>query len=711
MSCRARFLLVGAMGVMAWGVVGPPYVQASRDFRGEEIAQAHGMRSRVLGQVPGLAEAVDPAATAPLDPDRGAALLRRLQALARAEGDNPFYHWASGELRRRLGDAAGAEADFARALAAARNRPLLHWLLWEAYLERNQFVEAEQELAALQEIYAHLGLVRFPHLADRLVREARLALAGKDYAKAARLVERAIEIDASGVAPQLLQATILWQSDPTNAFLALQALIKGTFLAWRSTGAKQVLLGNILAHVAMAFQLALGVLAVVLFLRCNRLLSHDLGHAIRLPAGGQAALTIVVLLPLALWLGLFWAALLLFLLVAPYLGRGERVAVSAMLVALFLLPVTYRAVARFYLLGGSPRAVLAEEAEAGARGDEVLAQVRQWAAEVPNHYIPTYYLGLMHKRRGEVGPAAAALKRAVELVPDRAPPWVALGNVLYQQDQKDAALAAYERAAAAPGNSAVAHLNAGFLYAERFQFDRSRAEFDEAFQRDPKLASLVTGAREGRRGSFLADDRVAASEVWGTLWPGQPEEDALAEELWGRLLRGVPLDALPVAALGLLSAFWFVATWGGRVAQARPCPQCGKVFCGRCQMISPDERACASCATVGNLRVGLAAPLKIQRLREAERFRESLRRTVGTLAFCLPGAGHLYLGRTSSGMALLLPALFILTELVGARLLPQVRVPAGLAWLLGAMTAVPLLLALYAVSVLRCTRLLRVKGS
>jgi tetratricopeptide (TPR) repeat protein len=660
--------------------------------------------------VPGLAEAVDPAGAAPLNADLSAALLRRLQALARTEGDNPFYHWASGELRRRAGDAA-AEADFARASAAARSRPVLHWLLWEAYLERNQYAEAEQELAALQEIYSHLGLVRFPQLADRLVREARRALAGKDYSKAARLVERAIDIDASGVAPQLLLATILWQWDPANAFLALRALLTGAYLAWRTTGAKQLLLGNLLANLAMAYQLALAILAVVLFLRCHRLLSHDLGHAIRLPAGGQAALTIVVLIPVVLWLGLFWAALLLFVLVAPYVGRGERVAVSAMLVALFLLPVTYRAVAHFYLLGGSPRAVLAEEAEAGARGDEVLAQVQQWAAEAPGHYIPSYYLGLVHKRRNEVGPAAEALKRAVELAPDRAAPWVALGNVLYLQEKKDAALAAYERAAAAPGNSAVAHLNAGFLYAERFQFDKSRAEFDEAFQRDPKLASLVIGARDGRRGSFLADDRLASAEVWGTLWPGQPEEDALAEELWGRKLRGVPLDALPAAAATLLGAFWIGATWGGLLGQARPCPQCGKVFCGRCQLISPEERACASCATVGSLRVGLAAPLKIQRLREAERFRERQRRAVGVLAFCLPGAGHLYLGRTLAGMALLLPALFILTELLGARLLPQARIPAGMAWLLGAMTAVPLLLVLYGVSILRCNRLLGVKGS
>jgi tetratricopeptide (TPR) repeat protein len=693
-------------------MMGPPLAAANRDFRSEEVAQTHGLRARVVGQVPGLAKALEPTATGALQPAEAADLLRRLQALARAESGNPFYYWAVGQVRRRAGDAAGAEADFTRAAAAARNLPLLHWLLWESYLERNQMPEADREMIFLQEIYADLGLTRFPQLADRLVREARLALAAQDYPKAARLAERAGEMDPTAALPHLLRAQILWKGGWGNALPALRSLAAGTVLAWKSGRDRLLLLGSLLAKLIVAFQLALGVVGVILFLRCHRLLSHDLSHAIRLPTGGSFALTMVVLLPAVLWLGIFWTVLLLLLFVAPYASRGERLVVTAMLLGLLVLPLGYRTQARLQLLGDSPRAVLAEEVEAGARGDEVLAQIREWAAQTPTHYLPAYYLGLVHKRRGEIAEATQALKRAVDLAPNRPAPWVALGNVLYQQGNKDGALAAYERAIAAPGNSAVAHLAAGSLFVERLQFDRSRSEFDEAFRRDPGLISLMMVAREGRKRSFLPDDRVSSSEVWGTLWPGQPGAEALAQDLWGERLRGVPLETLPMAAVAVLMAFWVLASAGRRVGQARPCPQCGKVFCGRCQMLSPEERACAACATVGNPRLGLAAPLKIQRMREAERFRELQRRVAEVLAVFLPGAGHMYLGRTFTGLLLLLPSLFFLTQLFGERFLSMtLRVPPTMAWLVGALVVVPLLVLLYAVSVLRCTRLLRVKGT
>ncbi len=710
MLCRARIPLLAA-GVLALGLIGPPPASANRDFRSEEVAQAHGLRGRVLGKVPGLAKAVEPAAAGPLQPAEAADLLRRLQALARPESGNPFYYWAAGQVRRRAGDTAGAEAEFGRAAAAAGNRPLLHWLLWESYLERNQIPEAERELIVLREIYANLGLARFPQLADRLVREARQALAAQDYPKAARLAEGASEADPAAALPHLLHAQILWQWDWQKAPAALRSLGVGTVLAWRSARDRQLLLGNLLANLIVAFQLALGVVAVILFLRCHRLLSHDLSHAIRLPTGGSVALTIVLLLPAILWLGIFWTVLLLLLFVAPYASRGDRVVVSAMLVGLLLLPLGYRTVARLQLLGESPRAVLAEEVEAGARGDEVLVQMREWAALAPGHHLPTYYLGLVHKRRGETAEAARVLKRAVDLAPNRPAPWVALGHVLYQQGDKEGALAAYERAIAAPGNSAVAHLAAGSILAERLQFDRARSEFDEAFRRDPSLISLVILAQQGGKRNFLADERVASWEIWGTLWPGQPGAEALAQDLWGERLRSVPLASLTLAAGAVLAAFWVLASAGRRVGQARPCPQCGKVFCGRCQMLTPEERACAACATAGNPRLGLAAPLKIQRIREAERYRDVQRRVAEVLAVFLPGAGHLYLGRTFSGMLLLLPSLFFLTELLGERFLAiSLRVPPSMAWLMGTLIVVPLLVVLYLVSVLRCTRLLRVKG-
>lgn len=709
MAGEVRRLILGAVVLGAACLAVPDAAVASRYFPGEEIARAHGLRVRVLGRVPGLAAAVGAAGGDALAPAAADDLLQQLKALERAEAENPFYHWALGEVRRRAGDAAAA-ADFERATAAAKAHPLVHWLLWEAFLERDQLVEADRELAALQEIHLSWGLARFPRLSERLVREARLAASRHAYPKAVRLLKRAMDSDPSQAAPHLLMAKVLWGSDKANVPSALRSLAAGIHLAWQSRGTRQLILGNLLGDLILAFQLGLGIFALVLFLRCQGLLTHDLRHGFLgrfTPPGRMALVAIALLLPVFLGLGLFWTILLSLILWAPYLRGRERLTVAALLVALGFLPAAYRGVARYHLLAASPQAVLAEEVEAGARGGEILDQLRQWARHDPRHYMPAYYLGVVHRRRGELDAGAEELRRATELTSGRSAPWVALGNIRSLQGDKDAALEAYGKATSLTGNSAPGHLNAGLLYAERFHFDRARREFEEAIRLDPRLASALSASQQARAGGFLADERLGASEIWEPFSPGDSQQEALAAAIWTGMLRHVPLQVLPLVAGAALVALGVAALWGRRAPHARRCEQCGKVFCARCQTTIPADRLCSACAALATLREGIAAPVKIQRLRDAEEFQDRRRRMVAILALSLPGAGHLYLGRTLGGLLLLLPALFTLSELfVGRLLVPQLRIPSDLAWLMGGVTMVPLLAALYAVSAFRCARLL-----
>lgn len=703
---RVRVLLMGSL-VLAAACALPDPAAASRYFRAEEVSQAYALRARVMNRVPGLAEAVglgSPSAATGGDP---AELLRALERLRASEGENPFYHWAEGEIRRRAGDAAAAAA-FTRAAAAAKANPLTRWLLWEAYVQRDQFAEAERELVALKEIHLGWGLARFPRLADRLMREARLAAGRGAFAEARLLLERALDSDPYQATAHFLRAQILWGQSTWNAVPAFGALVAGSRLAPQSSGLRQMILAKVLGDLLAILPVALGVLAAVLVFRSRELLAHDAGHLFpsRLTPGQRALLAGALFLPILLGLGVFWSILLILILLAPYLPARERVVVSALLLMLFLLPVASREAARYQLLAASPRAVLADEVEAGARGDEVLKEVEQWAAENPGSFVPQYYLGLLHKRRGELDPGAVALRRAAGIAPAQPAPWVALGNVLYLQGNKDGAMEAYAKAAAPPGSSAAARLNAGFIHIERFELDRARREIEEGFRLDPRLASAVSAPRFGRPGSFMADERLGPSEAQAALVPGQPKPEELAAANWAGTLRGVPLDALPVAAGGVLLAFWGMGRWGRRAAQARACDRCGAVFCPRCERVKEETPSCPACAAAANPREGIPASMKARRLRAAEEFRDRRRRVAGILALSFPGAGHLFLGRVLGGMVLVLPALFVLSVLVMENVLaPQLRIPAGMAWVLRGVAVAPLLLGLYAVSALRCARL------
>jgi tetratricopeptide (TPR) repeat protein len=96
----------------------------------------------------------------------------------------------------------------------------------------------------------------------------------------------------------------------------------------------------------------------------------------------------------------------------------------------------------------------------------------------------------------------AELSAMVQQNPDDVELLIDLGNVYYESNMLDQALAAYEKAAAADSTHAGARLNLGSLLADRGEFDRSIAELGVARGLEPEnalIASTLGSAYYGRR--------------------------------------------------------------------------------------------------------------------------------------------------------------------------------------------------------------------
>lgn len=93
-----RISRAAALGLGLW-VTCPGLAAGLELFPAAEVREAHELRLRILAEVPQL----DPRHLRErprLPPETLAQVQQRLLALQARETDNPFFHWAQGELMR-----------------------------------------------------------------------------------------------------------------------------------------------------------------------------------------------------------------------------------------------------------------------------------------------------------------------------------------------------------------------------------------------------------------------------------------------------------------------------------------------------------------------------------------------------------------------------------------------------------------------------------
>jgi tetratricopeptide (TPR) repeat protein len=651
------------VGLCLWGAV-PEAATGLQLFPAAEIQEAHALRQRILAEVPQL----DPRLLRerPRLPPEVIALVReRLTALQAREADNPFLHWAHGELLREVEGPAAAAPAFERARQAAGPRPLVHWLLWQDYLDRNLREEAQREEHALQAIQLKWGLTRFPLLAAEQMRRGDEAAEAGDLRRAVALYDAAIANVPESPEARLGRAALTWRMDKTRLLTVMRDLIGGLSYTLRAGQTGFRLTSNLLLSLIVAWLAALALVAAILAVKIHPLFIHDLSEWFLkgLPPPAQVRLGVLVLfLPLVLGLGLLWAAIGVLVVGAPYMSRREQWLASVLLVFLLALPIGYDRVAARHVLASSRNLALVQTAEEGGRGDGLLRELNRWAQEAPTAGLPRYYLGLVLKRRGDLIQSEKEMTQAAQLLPREGFVQIGLGNVQYLRGQLHEAEATYRRAAELMPSSAAVQVDLSKLYTQRLQLDPSNEALTKSLRLDPQMVRTVSSFHEQGMIDFVVDEQAPWNTVAAALAPSTGEVRPVAEGLWGSPLRGVSLRLLPFAAVASLLLLWTHVILRGRTSPVRRCQQCRAVFCGKCQSDPREKEYCAPCAAVFRQRERVAAFVKVRRIREGEEWLQGERLRIGLLGSLVPGGSDLYRGRVIRGLLLVLFAAWLLVE-------------------------------------------------
>lgn len=597
-----------------------------------------------------------------------------LNALGGAEASNPFYPLARGALFT-LTLRGDVQKEVSKASQLAGDRVAVRWLLYQTFLRLNERKAADQELERIREVRDRLGLDRIAYLGGHLAHSAQALAARGDSQAAAEALRLATDFDPVAPSVSFAQARILLHQRSPRGILPL---MNGWWVSFTSPFYGLNRWANVIASLVIAIPFGVFFVGLVLLLRVTPLFRHDLAEwrRRRLSPATEAFLPVAIyLLPLILGLGLLPALFLALLPVGVYLTARERFLWGIVVLSLVLLPGGYRLLATLITGTTTPRYVALQRLEEGDRSGDAETVLLRWAEEAPHDPIPRFYLGRVHRARGNLKQGIEMYSRVQGGAAPEAAAWTNRGNLAFLAGDLKEAEEAYRKAITLSPNLPYPRFNLSQLLTERLLFEEAQQEYAQAIREMPSLESRMRQATADGRKRVLIDVPLPVTDIWRQILPFGTPSPAMAESLWARKFLGVSLAHLPWMVGGYIFAFVSVLWIRKRRRFARACQQCGRAFCPRCQRLLGEVRFCTRCAILERARMG-EIPRSIKNLPAEEVRREP--KWIGMALALIPGMKGIYGKKTLRGFVLLAPALVIVSSLLGEVLAPGMYLPGEL---------------------------------
>ena len=122
--------------------------------------------------------------------------------------------------------------------------------------------------------------------------------------------------------------------------------------------------------------------------------------------------------------------------------------------------------------------------------DAIVAWCKDLAQRFPNNYYAHLLLGSAYRAKDEVGKAMESYKRAAEINPNFADPFVGLGAIYLESEQIEEAINYFKKAIEINPEQIAAHLNLGLTYEVNGQIDEAIATYEKIVKINPNFADV-----------------------------------------------------------------------------------------------------------------------------------------------------------------------------------------------------------------------------
>lgn len=527
----------------------------------------------------------------------------------------------------------------------------------QAFQKAATLEDRQQIVAELQELCVRRGLRPAPDVAEvflYMAAEARSQGRTEDFRRMAGFAET---FDPYHPAVHLTLATVARKQHGIFSGTFIFETLNAFILSFQHPYTRPVALANLGLWARTAGFLLLGILSLLLMLRYQGLLRHDVHEWL----GGQdqawnrAAGWVVLFLPSLLFLSGFWWCAYWAGVFLLYARRSEKIVVLAagVLFAGSGLLATWTA-QDLYLTQSPPHVsnIRCYQNRVDIGGDAYLAPIADTQDARRDAYA--FLLASRHLVHGSY-PKAEDLYRGL-LARNPADAAVAnnLGCILCYEGRYQEAIQLFTRAIEARGDLAAAFFNRGLARTKIFNFSEAKEDQEKARSIDR---------------DFLSANNLSSQEDWGPVPIFLPLEltrgMAVAQESERTGRTAIPKKpTLNIAALAfrppfgvavplLMLGFLVVTLTKKRKMFAKACYKCGRPFCPRCKTSLEFESHCAQCVHLYIKQDGVSPEARLRKNYEVELHNRFMRVMRAVLSLLAPGAGHFVEGRPFSSLFLL----------------------------------------------------------
>lgn len=455
---------------------------------------------------------------------------------------------------------------------------------------------AAMALADMEKTARAVGVHRLSDFSRTAVYEGRQAEAQGRLERARRAYAAALELDDANLDAHLSRIRFLLRQRAHAE--AARALPEAGVALLATHESRLDLFSAVAIWAATGFAAAVLAFLLVLVLHHVPRIWHNVLEVSGRYLGPRTALPLALILlalPFALHLELFWAGLCGGALVFLYASKSERWVLGLGFFLLGLLPLLLTAVARENIVERSPLFVAAVDLEEQREDASAEDGLRQASAVFPEDSDVWLLLGMYAERSGDSERALASYDHAIQADANDYRALLNRGNVHFQEGDLARAIRDYDAAGQLAPRAAEIYYNLSIARLEAYDFDGQAAAIARARQISeskvrgwadhPTLARVVTAPyplSRARQKINQWNAQQKSRRLPGHVPPFQFREALLS-----------PFTLGPWIALAL--ALLLAVILRSRRALAGECIRCGKTFCSFCKRLGEPALYCSDC--------------------------------------------------------------------------------------------------------------------
>ena len=542
----------------------------------------------------------------------------------------------------------------------------------KSWKEREESISLGKEKIALDQLRSLkdkmllYNIRNAPNIAISILKEIDRVAQDLSSEEISGMTDMAVEIAPDISTVHFKAARIYFSPSSMNVKKGIDELSKALGLYLSDTDSRYVLFINLVYWALAALSVAIAIFIFISIVKYLLPLHHLLTHIFPKYFSPFSILVIIIAVPITgfLLLGPLSIILSTAFLFWIFYKPSEKVITALLLLLLTALPFL------FYLpsfpvnyQGSTERQLLKTRLSPDyASNIRILEEILK---KNPQDSEAKLILALLNKNLGNLRTSIDLLNEIIKSKPGWDKPLVNLGNIEYINGRFNSAIAYYNRASSANEGNFLAKYNLGKALYKVTRIEEANQALNSATNIDSKKFKLYEDISDPKIPvKYVFDEEITRRDLAERIRALQKPDKRIRNNLWyrSRLFNSKP-ETLSIISLIFIFFLIILSKFQGRIIPPRTCEMCGSAFCKRCSQVSNYRDICSPCHYIFVIKEGTDEEFKAKKEKEEARHKFFTNIFKSYSSFLIPGFGHLYSGRTATGLFFIFLFLWIIARL------------------------------------------------